>query len=83
MFPKTITDLYDQFEPTSMSINLFRHHELNAPKISEKIINGYEAAIEEYEKIRTKKCYGLLSNILLKAKEKVQKDLILRFSKKR
>lgn len=82
LFPKTITDLYNQFEPTSMSINLFRHHELNAPKISEKIINGYEAAIEEYEKIRTKKSYGLLSNILLKAKEKVQKDLILRVAKK-
>ncbi len=82
LFPQTISDLYNQFKPTSMSINLFRHHELNAPKVSDKIIKGYEAAIDEYEKIRTKKGYGLLSNALLKAKEKIQKDLILTVAKK-
>ena len=81
-FPGTISDLYNEFDPTSMSINLFRHHELNGPKIKEEIIAGYEAAINEYEKIRIKKSYGLVSNMFLKAKEKVQKDLILTVAKK-
>ena len=38
LFPKIITDLYDQFEPTSMSINLFRHHELNAQKLVKRLL---------------------------------------------
>ena len=80
-FPGTITDLYNEFKPTSISINLFRYHELNSPKVKPEIINGYDNAIKEYEKIRIRKSYGLLSNAILKAKEKVQKDLILSVAK--
>ncbi|MAJ22947.1 MAG: hypothetical protein CBC24_03780 [Candidatus Pelagibacter sp. TMED64] len=80
-FPGTINSLYEEFNPTSISINLFRHHTLNGPKVKDEIIQGYEAAINEYDKIRTKKSYGLLSNLILKAKEKVQKDLILTVAK--
>ena len=83
LFPGTISDLYKEFRPTSMSINLFRYQELNGPKIKDEIISGYEAAINEYEKIRTLKSYGLISNMFLKAKEKIQKDLILTVAKKK
>ena len=76
-FPGTITDLYNEFSPTSITINLFRHHDINAPKINPEIIEAYEKAIDEYDKIRTKKSYGIVGSLFLKAKEKVQKDLIL------
>ncbi len=81
LFPGLIKKLYEKFQPTSISINLFRHHNLNAPKIDSKIIDAYEKAVEEYDKIRNKKNYGILGGIFLKAKEKVQKDLILTVSK--
>ena len=80
-FPGTIKDLYNEFEPTSISINLFRYHDLNGPKVKPEIIKGYESAIKEYDEIRIRKSYGLLSNAILKAKEKVQKDLILSVAK--
>ena len=81
-FPKLIDNLFNEFEPTSISINLFRHHDLNGPKIKPEIISGYEKAVEAYDKIRNRKSYGILSSSILKAKEKIQKDLILTVAKK-
>ena len=76
-----IKKLYDKFRPTSISINLFRHHDINAPKIDPQIISAYERAIKEYDKIRIKTNYGIIGSHFLKAKERVQKDLILAVSK--
>ena len=81
-FPQLIDNLFNEFEPTSISINLFRHHDLNGPKIKPEIISGYEKAVAAYDKIRNKKSYGILSSAILKAKEKIQKDLILTVAKK-
>ena len=81
LFPGLIKELYDEFDPTSISINLFRHHKINAPKIDPEIIDAYEKAFHEYDKLRVNKSYGIFGNFLLKAKEKVQKDLILAVSK--
>ena len=81
LFPGLIKELYDEFDPTSISINLFRHHEINAKKIDPEIIDAYEKAFKEYDKLRVNKSYGIFGNFLLKAKEKVQKDLILKVSK--
>ena len=82
LFPALIKKLYDKFEPTSISINLFRHHEINSPKIDPEIIDAYEKAFQEYDKIRVKNNYGIFGSFFLKAKERVQKDLILTVSKK-
>ena len=81
LFPGIIKKLYDKFRPTSISINLFRHHDINAPKIDPQIISAYERAIKEYDKIRIKNNYGIIGSHFLKAKERVQKDLILAVSK--
>jgi MoaA/NifB/PqqE/SkfB family radical SAM enzyme len=78
LFPDLISEIHDEFNPTSISINLLRYHYKDAEKLDAKIINGYERAIEGYEKIRNKNGYGLFWNAIIKAKEKVQKDLILK-----
>ncbi len=82
LFPGLIKKLYEKFEPTSISINLFRHHDINSPKIDPQIINAYEKAVIEYDKMRIKNNYGIIGSQFLKAKEKVQKDLILEVSRK-
>ena len=82
LFPGLIRKLYDEFKPTSISINLFRHHDKSAPKIDPQITDAYEKAFKEYDQVRVKKNYGIIGSSLLKAKERVQKDLILTVSKK-
>ena len=58
-----------------------RYHYKNG-KIDPKIIDGYKKAIQGYEKLRNKNGYGLFWNAIIKAKEKVQKDLILKVALK-
>ena len=82
LFPDLIDEIHEEFNPTSISINLLRYHYKDAEKLDTKIIKGYERAIEGYEKLRNKNGYGLFWNAIIKAKEKVQKDLILRVATK-
>ena len=81
-FPNLINQIYEEFQPTSISINLFRYHHKNAKKISPDIVKGYESAMNEYEKLRNKFKYKFIWNAIIKAKEKKQKDLILKVAKK-
>ena len=78
LFPGLIDEIYKEFNPTSISINLLRYHYRDAEKLDPKIISGYEKAIEGYEKLRNKNGYGFFWNAIIKAKEKTQKDLILK-----
>ena len=82
LFPNIIDEIYEEFDPTSISINLLRYHYKNAEKLDPKIIDGYKKAIQGYEKLRNKNGYGLFWNAIIKAKEKVQKDLILKVALK-
>ena len=50
--------------------------------IDPQIINAYEKAVIEYDKMRIKNNYGIIGSQFLKAKEKVQKDLILEVARK-
>ena len=81
LFPGLIKKLHNKFEPTSISINLYRHHNIDAPRVDPQIILAYENAVAEYDKLRVKNDYGIVGGQFLKAKEKVQKDLILKVAK--
>jgi MoaA/NifB/PqqE/SkfB family radical SAM enzyme len=81
LFPNLIREIYEKFLPTSISINLLRYHYKDAEKLDPKLIKSYELAINEYEKIRKNKGYNFLWNSIIKAKEKSQKELILRVAK--
>ncbi|MDA9663448.1 glycosyltransferase [Candidatus Pelagibacter sp.] len=82
MFPELIDEIYEEFNPTSISVNLLRYHYKDAEKLDPKIIQGYEKALEGYEKLRNKNGYGFFWNAIIKAKEKKQKELILKVATK-
>jgi radical SAM protein with 4Fe4S-binding SPASM domain len=81
LFPGLINDIQKEFNPTAISINLLRYHSLNGPKLEQHILDGYENAINEYDKIRNKNEYSFFMNSVLKAKEKNQKKIILNSAK--
>ena len=81
-FPELINKIDLEFKPSSISINLLRYHYKDAEKIDPKIIEGYEKAINEYEKIRNNRSYNFFWSFIIKAKEKRQKELILKVAKK-
>ena len=81
-FPELISKIDLEFKPSSISINLLRYHYKDAEKIDPKIIDGYEKAINEYEKIRNHRSYNFFWSFIIKAKEKRQKELILKVAKK-
>jgi len=81
-FPELISKIDLEFKPSSISINLLRYHYKDAEKIDPKIIDGYEKAINEYEKIRNNRGYNFFWSFIIKAKEKRQKELILKVAKK-
>ena len=81
LFPKLVNDIQNEFDPTAISINLLRYHSLHGPKLDPHIINSYEKAIEEYDKIRNKNKYNFFMNSIIKAKEKNQKKIILNSAK--
>ena len=81
LFPGLISDIQNEFNPTSISINLLRYHSLNGPKLEKYLLDGYENAISEYDKIRNKNKYGFFMNSVLKAREKNQKKIILNTAK--
>jgi radical SAM protein with 4Fe4S-binding SPASM domain len=81
LFPDLIQDIQNEFDPTAISINLLRYHSLHGPKLEPHILEAYENAINEYDKIRNKNKYNFLMNSVIKAKEKNQKKIILNAAK--
>jgi len=81
LFPKWIQQIQNEFDPTAISINLLRYHSLKGPKLEPHIIEAYEKAINEYDKIRNQNKYNFLMNFIIKAKEKNQKKIILNSAK--
>jgi sulfatase maturation enzyme AslB (radical SAM superfamily) len=83
IFPDFLFQIQKIFNPITISINLLRYHSLNSPKLDQNIINSYEKAVRTYEtEIRTKNKYNFIMNSIIKAKEKVQKDIIIDVAKK-
>ena len=81
LFPTLIQEIQNEFDPTAISINLLRYHSLQGPKLETHIIEAYENAINEYDKIRNQNKYNFLMNFIIKAKEKNQKKIILNSAK--
>jgi len=81
LFPGLINDIQNEFNPTAISINLLRYHSLYGPKLEPHIIDAYENAINEYDKIRNNNKYNFFMNSVIKAKEKNQKKIILNSAK--
>lgn len=81
LFPNLIKQIQSEFDPTAISINLLRYHSLQGPKLDSHIIEAYEKAINEYDKIRNQKKYNFLMNFIIKAKEKNQKKIIINSAK--
>ena len=81
LFPNLIKDIQNEFDPTAISINLLRYHSLHGPKLEPHILEAYESAINEYEKIRNQNKYNFFMNSIIKAKEKNQKKIILNAAK--
>jgi MoaA/NifB/PqqE/SkfB family radical SAM enzyme len=82
IFPDYLFQIQKIFNPITISINLLRYHSLNSPKLDQNIIDSYEKAVRIYEtQIRTKNKYNFIMNSIIKAKEKVQKDIILDVAK--
>lgn len=81
LFPGLIQDIQNEFNPTAISINLLRYHSLHGPKLDKYILQAYENAINEYDKIRNKNKYNFFMNSIIKAKEKNQKKIILNAAK--
>ena len=81
LFPKMIQQIQNEFNPTAISINLLRYHSLQGPKLEPHIIEAYENAINEYDKIRNQNKYNFFMNFIIKAKEKNQKKIILNSAK--
>ncbi len=81
LFPGLINDIQNEFDPTAISINLLRYHSLHGPRLEPHILEAYENAINEYDKIRNKNKYNFFMNSIIKAKEKNQKKIILNAAK--
>lgn len=79
-----INELVRDFEPSAISINLFRYHALEHPPIPDYVIEGYRAAVARYERHLREgalKHYGFFGGRVLLFKEILQKDLIYRVAK--
>lgn len=81
---KFIDELVRDFNPSAISINLFRHHSLEHPPLSTKLLDGYKAAVDSYSKYLRAgalKHYGFFGGRVLLFKEILQKQLIYRVAK--
>ena len=79
-----IEEIVHDFEPSAVSINLFRYHTLEHPPLPAHVIQGYEAAVSAYSKYLrggALKHYGFFGGRVLLFKEILQKELILRVAK--
>ena len=79
-----IDELVRDFNPSAISINLFRYHSLEHPAIPAAVIDGYKAAVDSYSKYLREgalKHYGFVGGRILLFKEILQKELIYRVAK--
>jgi len=82
--PAFIEELIRDFQPSAISINLFRYHSLEHLPIPDHVIEGYRAAVAVYERYLrggALKHYGFFGGRVLLFKEILQKDLIYRVAK--
>lgn len=82
--PGFIDELVRDFQPSAISINLFRYHSLEHPPIPDEVIEGYRAAVAVYERYLRGGAlthYGFFGGRILLWKEILQKDLIYRVAK--
>ena len=82
--PEFIDEIVRDFEPSAVSINLFRHHSLEHPPLPANVIDGYQNAVTSYSKYLrggALKHYGFFGGRILLFKEILQKDLIYRVAK--
>jgi radical SAM protein with 4Fe4S-binding SPASM domain len=79
-----IKDTVRTLKPDAISINLFRYHQPDAPKLPADLLDAYRLAVETYaDQIQSGQLshYRFLGRSILKAKEIVQKELIYRVAK--
>lgn len=79
-----MNDLIHDFQPNAISINLFRNHFIPSPRLSDRLIEGYKAAVDVYTgrlKGGDLKHYGFIGGRILLSKEILQKELIYRIAK--
>lgn len=82
--PAFIDELVRDFNPSAISINLFRYHSLEHPPLSARLIDGYKATVDAYSKYLREgalKHYGFIGGRILLVKEILQKELIYRVAK--
>lgn len=79
-----IHELVRDFNPSAISINLFRYHSLQHPPLPAKVLEGYKAAVDSYSKYLREgalKHYGFFGGRILLFKEILQKNLIYRVAR--
>lgn len=82
--PDFIRELVRDFQPNSISINLFRYHSLDHPPVPDEVIEGYRKTVAAYEELLRRgalRHFGFLGARFLRAKEILQKQLIYRVAK--
>lgn len=79
-----VRDLVREFKPDALSINLYREHSLDGPRLPDQLIESYNDAVDAYADEVAKGQvggYGFFGSRILRAKEFLQKDLIYRVAK--
>jgi MoaA/NifB/PqqE/SkfB family radical SAM enzyme len=79
-----IDELIGDFQPSAISINLFRYHSLKHPPLPAALLEGYRSASSLYSKRLQEgalRHYGFFGGRVMLFKEILQKDLIYRVAK--
>ena len=82
--PDFIREVTRKFNADSVSINLYREHSPNAPKLPKELIDAYENTVKSYsEEVETGNVggYKFIGSKFLRAKEFVQKQMILKVAR--
>ena len=82
--PDFIKEITREFKANSISINLYREHTPNAPKLPKSLIEAYEKTVKVYaEEVEKGNVdgYKFIGRNFLRAKEIVQKEMIIKVAK--
>ena len=82
--PIFIREISKKFNADSISINLYREHSPDAPRLPKSLIDAYQKTVEAYaEEVEIGNIggYKFIGSKFLKAKEFVQKQMILKVAK--
>ena len=82
--PIFIREISKKFNADSISINLYREHSPDAPRLPKSLIDAYQKTVEAYaEEVEKGNIggYKFIGSKFLKAKEFVQKQMILKVAK--